>query len=836
MIMKKSYIILAVLALGALASCKKEATPAMRPVVLVKEIAMTFGDDVAAKVYVDENGDAVFPLQAGKNVTVGCKFTPDEGELTSKQIRWSSSNEEVATVDEGLITGVNEGEAGITVQQYPFSVTAQATLKVKVFKTAVPATGVSIVVPADRELHTDDTPIVYEGETIDLDALVTPKEATYKTVTWSVDKSDIATIDPISGELTGVKEGQATVTATCVEEKGVKASVTFTIAPSVAPSSIHFLSEGGLLSVADATYEIEYETVPALCNRSVIIWQSSDEEVATVEKGVVTLHKYGKVEISATCPDSDDPDASASLTLNIPAGYYHEHLEKPALWIPKTTGMTMTLKISDAGETYYDIVPNKNNANTGRGDFARVAPTFISRAYPIITLRLDDVNDKADETGVEGKKFSRNINLDTSGNAEDGTKFSGNVGGNNNKWLRKIPCSDGSVILVYDLSSQAFANGGVLPENVPVNFSTWQIKYADIRNSGKEDIKDINNMSYRFFWFHTFTSNEEMNAYLADWTARTGITYEGGPGWEEPEPPAVPAGLKLDKASDKASITDGTYTIGYTTSPATGDDVPSITWTSSNPEVATVADGVVTILSVGSVQITATCVGDKDAPEGFVRSANFALDIPVGFYQEHMQNEDLWKCATSGSVTEVKLSDSGEKYLNIVPNKANANTGRGDIKRQSALTVTRAYPIITFRVDDVNDLADETGVEGKKFSRNINLDTSGKGSDNNDYKGNVGGDNNKWSKKIKCSDGSSILVYNLATQGLKTGGVLPEDVTVDFATFQIKYADIRNSDKSDIQDIAHMTYRFFWFHTFQSEDELNAYLAQWSSKTGITYE
>lgn len=835
MIMKKSYIILAVLALGALASCKKEATPAMRPVVLVKEIAMTFGDDVAAKVYVDENGDAVFPLQAGKNVTVGCKFTPDEGELTSKQIRWSSSNEEVATVNEGLITGVNEGEAGITVQQYPFSVTAQATLKVKVFKTAVPATGVSIVVPADRELHTDDTPIVYEGETIDLDALVTPKEATYKTVTWSVDKSDIATIDPISGELTGVKEGQATVTATCVEEKGVKASVTFTIAPSIAPSSIHFLSEGGLLSVADATYEIEYETVPALCNRSVIIWQSSDEEVATVEKGVVTLHKYGKVEISATCPDSDDPNASASLTLDIPAGYYHEHLENPALWIPKTTGMTMTLKISDAGETYYDIVPNKANANTGRGDFGRVAPTFISRAYPIITLRMDDVNDKADETGVEGKKFSRNINLDTSGNAEDGTKFSGNLGGNNNKWLRKIPCSDGSVILVYDLSSQAFANGGVLPENVPVNFSTWQIKYADIRNSGKEDIKDINNLGYRFFWFHTFTSNEEMNAYLAAWTARTGITYEGGPGWEEPEPPAVPAGLKLDKASDKASITDGTYTIGYTTSPATGDDVPSITWTSSNPEVATVADGVVTILSVGSVQITATCVGDKDAPEGFVRSANFTLDIPVGFYQEHMTNTDLWAKGQNGTVITQLTSEAGEKYLNVVPENQ-TNKGRGDIKHVGDVSLNRAYPIVTFRIDDVNDRADETGTEGKKFSRNINMDTNGTGSDEATYKGNFGGNNNKWSRKIKCSDGSSILVYNLATQSFPTGGILPEDVTANLTTFQIKYADIKNSDSSNIQDINHMAYRYFWFHTFQSEDELNAYLTSWSSKTGITYE
>lgn len=835
MIMKKSYIILSILALGALASCKKEANPKMEPVVLVKEIAMTYGADVAAKVYVDENGDAVFPLQVGKNVTVGCMFTPEAHELTSKEIRWTSSDEQVATVEDGLITGVSEGEAGITVEQYPFSVTAQATLKVKVFKTAVPATGTAILVPADRELHTDGTPIVYEGETIGLAATIAPADATYKTVTWSVDKSEVATIDPISGEFTGVKEGTVTVTATCVEETDVKASQTFTIAPSVAPTSIRFLSEGGLLSVADATYKIEFETVPALCNRSVIIWQSSDEEVATVEKGVVTLKKYGDVEITAICPDSEDPEATASLRLNIPAGYYHDHLENPALWIPKTTGMSMTLKTSEAGETYYDIVPNKANANTGRGDFGRVAPTFISRAYPIITFRLDDVNDKADETGVEGKKFSRNINLDTSGNAEDGTKFSGNFGGSNNKWLRKIPCSDGSVILVYDLSSQAFGNGGVLPENTPVNFSTWQIKYADIRNSGKEDIKDINNMAYRFFWFHTFTSNEEMNAYLADWTQRTGITYEGGPGWEEPVAPETPAGLKLTKTADVASITDGTYKIAYTTSPESGDDVPSITWASSNTDVATVADGVVTILTTGSVTITAECVGDKTAPDGFVRKATFTLDIPVGFYQEHMTNAGLWVKGQNGTVITQLTSEAGEKYLNVVPENQ-TNKGRGDIKHDGNVSLNRAYPIVTFRIDDVNDRADETGVAGKHFSRNINMDTNGKGSDDKEYKGNFGGDNNKWSRKIKCSDGSSILVYNLATQGFKTGGVLPEDVTATLTTFQIKYADIKNSDSSDIQDINHMAYRYFWFHTFKSEDDMNAYLTSWSSKTGITYE
>ena len=137
---------------------------------------------------------------------------------------------------------------------------------------------------------------------------------------------------------------------------------------------------------------------------------------------------------------------------------------------------------------------------------------------------MDDVNDRMDEYGKG--KFARNINLDTSGTAEDGTKYSGNYGGSNNKWFKKFKCSDGSAILVYSLVDQNWQNGTAFPENTVITFSTWQIKYADIRNSDKADLQDINNLYYRFFWHHTFRSMDEMNAYLLEWSNKTGITYE----------------------------------------------------------------------------------------------------------------------------------------------------------------------------------------------------------------------------------------------------------------------------------------------------------------------
>ena len=66
--------------------------------------------------------------------------------------------------------------------------------------------------------------------------------------------------------------------------------------------------------------------------------------------------------------------------------------------------------------------------------------------------------------------------------------------------------------------------------------------------------------------------------------------------------------------------------------------------------------------------------------------------------------------------------------------------------------------------------------------------------------------------------------------------LLPEGTVCTFATFQLKYADIRFSDKHDYPDDPDVHYRMFWFHTFQSEDALSAYLNEWSTETGITFE
>ena len=76
-------------------------------------------------------------------------------------------------------------------------------------------------------------------------------------------------------------------------------------------------------------------------------------------------------------------------------------------------------------------------------------------------------------------------------------------------------CSDGSRVFVYDLSSQSWAKGGVLPTSSVAEFTTLQFKYADIATIDHQ-------VQYNVYWVQTFKNLDELEAYLDG----EGLTYE----------------------------------------------------------------------------------------------------------------------------------------------------------------------------------------------------------------------------------------------------------------------------------------------------------------------
>lgn len=498
--------------LPLMSACSDNDTiPDVTPATCPDGISLDIPADYARLVYTDNNGASVLPLIVGQSVQLGYTLTPED--ITFNNVTWSTSDSTVATVDNGKIDALSEKGLGYTmITVAPTGMYSGSgvlsTLKVTVADHLQQATDITLTSDADE---------VYEGETLQLSADISPESATYRTLDWSTSDASTATVDS-KGLVTGVSTGgtatskEVTITATAMDGSGVSASKTITVKRLVQPLDItidqNYASGNYDCAVADHTLKLNYTTSPLDCTTSLIEWSSSDESIATVKEGVVTFNQngnFGEFTITATCPQTGK---TSSIKMNLAAGLIREQFNNPDnyTWYNASqsgngTSSSHVLHPNEDGG-YITITTYKQNATAQRGDFKcwEAKSWIYPSVYPLFAIRLQDVND------VYG--YSRNINLDTSGNdLATGTKYSGNVGGNNNKWKTKYKLSDGSCVLIYDLSSQSFANGGVFPSGDLGQFTTLQFKYADIKTATEQ-------ITYNVYWVQTFKNDAEIRALI----------------------------------------------------------------------------------------------------------------------------------------------------------------------------------------------------------------------------------------------------------------------------------------------------------------------------------
>lgn len=208
-------------------------------------------------------------IYTGEKFTLSASVNPGDVD-----VKWNTSNANVATVSNGTVTAKGNGTATITAffsyNNKTYSDTCTVTVKTP---------GISV---------SDTSRNVYQTNSFTLTATTSPGG---QSVTWSSSDSNVATVS--GGKVTAVNPGTAKITASMIYG-GVSYSASCTV--TVNPVSIK-LSES-----SKTVYQTDTFTLSATVSPSgqTVSWKSSDSNVATVSNGKVTAVGSGSATITAS--------------------------------------------------------------------------------------------------------------------------------------------------------------------------------------------------------------------------------------------------------------------------------------------------------------------------------------------------------------------------------------------------------------------------------------------------------------------------------------------------------------------------------------------------------
>ncbi|MDD7469472.1 MAG: Ig-like domain-containing protein [Porphyromonas sp.] len=218
-------------------------------------------------------------IKVGKKATLTPTIEP--ADASNKNVTWSSSDETVATVSDGVVTGVKVGTAEITAKTAN-GLTTKATVTVEeipVTKINLPATEASMTI----------------GGTMDLKPVIEPADATNTHISWRSSDPDVATVDA-NGRVTAKGAGTATITGTAAS--GVKVTLVVTVSDEVIEVTAVTLDKNEATVKVGKSLQLTATIEPSGATDQKLEWTSSDSDIAIVTDGRVTGVAPGEVTIT----------------------------------------------------------------------------------------------------------------------------------------------------------------------------------------------------------------------------------------------------------------------------------------------------------------------------------------------------------------------------------------------------------------------------------------------------------------------------------------------------------------------------------------------------------
>ena len=258
-------------------------------------------------------------LITGNSEQLTATVSPVDAE--DKNVLWFTSDATIASVRDGLVDGVSAGVATITVETVDGAFTSTCTVTVN--DEVINVSGITL----DKA-----TASIIVGETEQLNASVTPIDATDNSVMWSSSENSVASVSQ-TGLVLGISSGVATITTTTTD--GAKsATCEFTV--SSVGTITDIMTKGTLMTTSTGSGEgvgIDIATnsagVPylALNKYDSELYSKASTEVWTY--GGISWTKFGGSQVGISDDESFSPAIAIARdgTVYVAYEYYDNDLD-----------------------------------------------------------------------------------------------------------------------------------------------------------------------------------------------------------------------------------------------------------------------------------------------------------------------------------------------------------------------------------------------------------------------------------------------------------------------------------------------------------------------------
>ncbi len=358
--------------------------------------------------------DTSLEVSKGSKGYIFAYLTPSDASNTN--VIWSSSDESVATVSYGVVSGVNEGQATITATSEDGGYSAICEVTV----TYIPVTGITL----SKELLVLE--IGEESSTIY--PHVEPSRASITSVTWSIADTSIASFEEgwfYGGNVKGLSVGETTLTAT-TKDGGFAASCKIKV-----------------IEKKNLSYEVG--------EASVRIYQRSSTNYVCA---YVPVTNKGNINIYVSSTGFDIEDSEGNLKQSISSAWVDCY---PSIIRP--------------GETTYVYVDEGYEGDTTAG---------------LVCLPHLTVKDASSAKDVR-YEVNEEINF-TSNTLFDGFEASGTVTNNTDKTSESLRVA----VLVFDKNGDYYTTlkGSVYDDLEPGESASFTASNSDLYRHGNEFVPD----------------------------------------------------------------------------------------------------------------------------------------------------------------------------------------------------------------------------------------------------------------------------------------------------------------------------------------------------------